>query len=163
VIAVLVVISAEAQVMRTAAMTRGALFVMLATAAPILLRVAAERFEVRERAAERAGKYLSLRDRSKPADRTRRVCPVQHMAGILTLEPEVLVLDEPTTFPGMPGQRALADLLCKLEQAKIPIMHNTQFALTVCARAVFHRNNVVADEVTVREIADRFSWEFSAG
>jgi cobalt/nickel transport system ATP-binding protein len=84
------------------------------------------------------------------------------IAGILTLEPEVLVLDEPTTFLDPPGQRALADLLRNLPQAKILITHDTQFALAVCTRAVFFRDGVVAGEGTVREIADRFSWESPA-
>ncbi len=81
------------------------------------------------------------------------------IAGILTLEPEVLVLDEPTTFLDPPGQSVLAKLLCNLPQAKILITHDTQFALAVCTRAVFFRDGAVAGEGTVREIADRFNWE----
>src|SRR5882724_11780339 len=80
------------------------------------------------------------------------------IAGILTLEPLVLVLDEPTTSLDPPGQRALASLLCNLPQAKIVITHDTQFALAVCTRAVFFEDGVVTGEGTVREIADRFRW-----
>ena len=80
------------------------------------------------------------------------------IAGILTLEPEVLVLDEPTTFLDPPGQRSLADLLRNLPQAKIVITHDTQFALAVCTRAVFFEDGVVRGEGTVREVADRFRW-----
>jgi cobalt/nickel transport system ATP-binding protein len=82
------------------------------------------------------------------------------IAGILALEPEVLVLDEPTTFLDPPGQRALADLLRNLTQAKILITHDTRFALATCTRAVFFQNGMVAAEGTVRNIADRFGWEF---
>src|ERR1019366_950698 len=43
------------------------------------------------------------------------------IAGILAVEPDILVLDEPTTFLDPPGQRALAQLLSALPQAKILI------------------------------------------
>jgi len=82
------------------------------------------------------------------------------IAGILALEPEILVLDEPTTFLDPPGQRALAELLRNLPQAKILITHDTPFALATCTRAVFFREGVVEAEGTVRSIADRFGWEF---
>ena len=82
------------------------------------------------------------------------------IAGILALEPEILVLDEPTTFLDPPGQRALAELLRHLPQAKILITHDTPFALATCTRAVFFRDGEVEAEGTVRNIADRFGWEF---
>jgi len=82
------------------------------------------------------------------------------IAGILALEPEILVLDEPTTFLDPPGQRALAELLRNLPQAKILITHDTPFAFATCTRAVFFRDGVVEAEGTVRSIADRFGWEF---
>jgi cobalt/nickel transport system ATP-binding protein len=80
------------------------------------------------------------------------------IAGILALEPEVLVLDEPTTFLDPPGQRALADLLRNLPQAKILITHDTQFALATCTRGVFFRDGAIAGEDSVGNIADRFGW-----
>jgi cobalt/nickel transport system ATP-binding protein len=83
------------------------------------------------------------------------------IAGILALEPEILVLDEPTTFLDPPGQRALADLLRNLPQAKILITHDMPFALAMCSRAVFFQNGTVAAEGPVRQIVDRFSWQFT--
>ena len=84
------------------------------------------------------------------------------LAGILALEPDVLVLDEPTTFLDPPGQRALADLLRNLPQAKILITHDIPFARATCSRAVFFREGIVAWEGPVEEVATRFGWDFSA-
>ena len=83
------------------------------------------------------------------------------LAGILALEPDILVLDEPTTFLDPPGQRALADLLRNLPQAKILITHDIPFARATCSRAVFFRDGSVAAEGTVEAIAVRFEWSFS--
>jgi len=82
------------------------------------------------------------------------------LAGILVLQPEVLVLDEPTTFLDPPGQRALADLLRNLPQAKILITHDMPLARDICSRAVFFQNGLIAAEGTVDQVAARFGWQF---
>ena len=84
------------------------------------------------------------------------------IAGILAVDPEILVLDEPTTFLDPPGQRALAQLLAGLPQAKILITHDMPFAQATCTRAVFFQNGTIVAEGAVDEVARRFDWEFSA-
>jgi len=84
------------------------------------------------------------------------------LAGILALEPDVLVLDEPTTFLDPPGQRALAELLRNLPHAKIMITHDIPFARATCSRAVFFHEGCLVAEGTVEEVATRFGWDFSA-
>ena len=84
------------------------------------------------------------------------------IAGILAVEPEILVLDEPTTFLDPPGQRALAQLLSALPQAKILITHDMPFARALCSRAAFFRNGVIAEEGSVEEMARRHEWDFAA-
>ena len=74
------------------------------------------------------------------------------IAGILAVEPEILVLDEPTTFLDPPGQRALAQLLSALPQAKIVITHNMHFARALCSRAAFFHNGSIAAEGSVAQI-----------
>jgi cobalt/nickel transport system ATP-binding protein len=84
------------------------------------------------------------------------------LAGILVLQPEILVLDEPTTFLDPPGQHALASLLRNLPQAKILITHDIPFAHATCSRAVFFRDGVKAAEGSVDAMIARFGWEFTA-
>ena len=84
------------------------------------------------------------------------------LAGILALDPEVLVLDEPTTFLDPPGQRALSDLLRNLPQAKILITHDIPFAQATCSRAVFFHDGCAVAEGKVEEIAARFGWDPAA-
>lgn len=84
------------------------------------------------------------------------------IAGILAMDPEILVLDEPTTFLDPPGQRALAHLLSTLPQAKILITHDMPFARAMCSRAAFFRNGIIVEEGSVEQMAQRFEWDFTA-
>jgi len=84
------------------------------------------------------------------------------IAGVLAMDPEILVLDEPTTFLDPPAQRSLAAWLCQLPQAKLIVTHNIRFASAICKRAVFFREGQIVGEGTVPEIADRFGWDVSA-
>jgi cobalt/nickel transport system ATP-binding protein len=81
------------------------------------------------------------------------------IAGVLAMEPEVLVLDEPTTFLDPPTERALAQLLSLLPQSKLLVTHNIPFAAAICNRAVFLEQGRITAEGTVREIGTRFEWE----
>ena len=80
------------------------------------------------------------------------------IAGILAMEPEILILDEPTTFLDPPGQHALIELLAALPQSKILITHDIDFAAALADRAVFFEKGTVAGEGTVREMVRRFGW-----
>jgi cobalt/nickel transport system ATP-binding protein len=84
------------------------------------------------------------------------------IAGVLAMEPEILVLDEPTTFLDPPAQRSLAAWLSQLPQAKLIVTHNVRFAAAICSRAVFFREGRIVAGGPVPEIADRFGWDFSA-
>jgi cobalt/nickel transport system ATP-binding protein len=98
-------------------------------------------------AAQKAPYHLSAGEKKRVA-----------IAGILAMEPEILILDEPTTFLDPPGQRALADLLGNLPQAKILVTHDVEFAAALAERAVFFQKGIIAGEGTVHEIVRQFDW-----
>jgi energy-coupling factor transporter ATP-binding protein EcfA2 len=98
-------------------------------------------------AAARAPYHLSAGEKKRVA-----------IAGVLAMTPEILVLDEPTTFLDPPGRRALAGLLRHLPQAKVLVTHDVAFAAAVCDRALFFERGRIAGEGTVHELATRFDW-----
>jgi cobalt/nickel transport system ATP-binding protein len=81
------------------------------------------------------------------------------IAGVLAMEPAILVLDEPTTFLDPPAQRALISLLDGLPQAKILITHDMSFARQLCTRAVFFEKGKIVGEGKVEELVGRFGWD----
>jgi cobalt/nickel transport system ATP-binding protein len=83
------------------------------------------------------------------------------IAGVLVMEPEILILDEPTTFLDPPGHTALAELLSQLHQSKILITHDTRLASALCHRAVFFEKGQIAAEGPVDAIVARFGWDVS--
>ncbi len=80
------------------------------------------------------------------------------LAGVLAMEPKILVFDEPTTSLDPPAQRGLVRLLEDLPQAKILVTHDIGFASALATRAVFFDRGRVAGEGTVAEIVERFHW-----
>jgi cobalt/nickel transport system ATP-binding protein len=81
------------------------------------------------------------------------------IAGILAMSPEILVLDEPTTFLDPPGQNALLELLDELPQAKILVTHDVDCARALASRAIFFDKGKIAGEGSVEELVARFHWD----
>jgi cobalt/nickel transport system ATP-binding protein len=81
------------------------------------------------------------------------------IAGVLAMQPEVLVLDEPTTFLDPPGRRELIHTLNSLPQAKIIVTHDVPFAHATCTRAVFFEKGRIAGAGSVDEVSRTFDWE----
>src|ERR1700730_11602243 len=84
------------------------------------------------------------------------------IAGILAMRPEILVLDEPTTFLDPPGQNALLELLARLPQAKILVTHDVDCARVLANRAVFFEKGRITGEGSVEEVIARFNWDRTA-
>jgi cobalt/nickel transport system ATP-binding protein len=80
------------------------------------------------------------------------------IAGVLAMNPQVLVLDEPTTYLDPPGQRDLVSVLRELPQAKILVTHDLRFAEALGARAVFFDHGKVAGSGPVVDVAEKFNW-----
>jgi cobalt/nickel transport system ATP-binding protein len=98
--------------------------------------------------AERAPYHLS-------AGEKRRVA----LAGVLAMSPEVVILDEPTTFLDPPALRDLIALLAGLPQAKILITHDIPFAKALAGRACFFEKGRIVAEGKTHDIVRQFRWE----
>ncbi len=85
------------------------------------------------------------------------------LAGVLVMKPEILILDEPTTYLDPPGQRELIHLLKELPQAKILVTHDSLFAQALAQRALFLEKGHLAGEGTVDDMMNRFDWANRAG
>jgi cobalt/nickel transport system ATP-binding protein len=81
------------------------------------------------------------------------------IAGVLAMQPDILVLDEPTTFLDPPGQRALTDLLRSLPQSKLVVTHDVEFARSLATRAVFFERGRIAGNGPANRIIEQFHWD----
>ena len=81
------------------------------------------------------------------------------IAGVLAMAPDILVLDEPTTYLDPPGQRELLALLRQLPQAKLIVTHDMQFARAIASRAVFFDRGKIAAVGSVDDLVNRFHWK----
>jgi len=87
--------------------------------------------------------HLSSRPPYKLSGGEKRVVT---LATVLTMRPEVLILDEPTTGLDPKARRNLMGLLQELPQTKIIATHDMDMALEICDRViVMHQGEIVAD------------------
>lgn len=84
------------------------------------------------------------------------------IAGILSMRPEILVLDEPTTFLDPPGQASFLRFLDTLPQSKILVTHDVEIARAMAHRAVFFDKGRIIGEGPVDQVVARFQWDRSA-
>jgi cobalt/nickel transport system ATP-binding protein len=121
---------------------------------PANLGVRGEELEIRVKAAlaavgmdgfeDRAPHHLSFGQR-------RRVA----VATVLAMEPEILVLDEPSSNLDPAGRRELAQILLGLDITILMVTHDLPYALELCPRSVVMNSGViVADGRTVEVLSD---------
>ena len=97
-----------------------------------------------EAAADRAPHQLSMGER-------RRVA----IAGVLAMEPRLLVLDEPSANLDPRARRDLLDLLAALDRTLLVVTHDLPFAVELCERAVIlSGGRIVADGPCDAMLAD---------
>ncbi|MEU6844477.1 ABC transporter ATP-binding protein [Streptomyces sp. NPDC046716] len=97
----------------------------------------------------RVRKALSLVGMEEYADRPphhlsfgqrRRVA----VATVLAMEPEILVLDEPSSNLDPASRRELADILRSLDVTVLMVTHDLPYALELCPRALILSDGVIA-------------------
>jgi cobalt/nickel transport system ATP-binding protein len=77
------------------------------------------------------------------------------VATVLAMEPEVLVLDEPTSNLDPASRRELAEVLDSLEVTMLVVTHDLPYALELCERSVvLSSGTVVADGPTADVLGD---------
>ncbi|MGH8932769.1 MAG: energy-coupling factor ABC transporter ATP-binding protein [Egibacteraceae bacterium] len=68
------------------------------------------------------------------------------IAAVLSMDPEILVLDEPSSNLDPRSRREFGEILAKLEQTMLLVTHDLPYALGLCDRAVIiDRGRIVAD------------------
>jgi cobalt/nickel transport system ATP-binding protein len=78
------------------------------------------------------------------------------VATVLAMEPEILVLDEPSSNLDPAARRELADILRSLDLTVLMVTHDLPYALELCGRALILTDGVVvADGPTGDLLADR--------
>jgi cobalt/nickel transport system ATP-binding protein len=93
---------------------------------------------------DRAPHHLSFGQR-------RRVA----VATVLAMEPEILVLDEPSSNLDPAGRRELAEILLDLDITMLMVTHDLPYALELCPRAVvIDEGLIVGDGSTVDILCD---------
>jgi cobalt/nickel transport system ATP-binding protein len=77
------------------------------------------------------------------------------LAGVLAMQPEVLLLDEPSMFLDPRGRRELIRLMNQLTVTKLIAAHDLEMVLQTCTRAVLlDRGQIVADGPVREVLAD---------
>ncbi|PRH80983.1 cobalt ABC transporter ATP-binding protein [Streptomyces solincola] len=108
------------------------------------VRTALERVGMAE-FADRPPHHLSFGQR-------RRVA----VATVLVMEPEILVLDEPSSNLDPASRRELADIVRSLDVTVLMVTHDLPYALELCPRAVvLSEGAIAADAPTGKLLADR--------
>ncbi|KRF17674.1 cobalt ABC transporter ATP-binding protein [Nocardioides sp. Soil797] len=74
------------------------------------------------------------------------------VATVLAMEPEILVLDEPSSNLDPASRRELADILRSLDVTVLMVTHDLPYALELCSRSVVLQDGVVAADGATYDI-----------
>jgi cobalt/nickel transport system ATP-binding protein len=108
--------------------------------------LALKRFGI-ESLARRAPHQLSTGEKQRVA-----------LAGLTVLDPEILILDEPTAALDPRGIKILLEMMGSLPQTKLVISHDVKFSTAIAQRAVFFEGGKIVGEGPVQEISEQFNW-----
>jgi cobalt/nickel transport system ATP-binding protein len=77
------------------------------------------------------------------------------IATVLAMDPEILVLDEPSSNLDPAGRREIAEILTSLDLTMLMVTHDLPYALELCERAlVMNEGSIVADGPTREILSD---------
>ncbi|MFG2759318.1 energy-coupling factor ABC transporter ATP-binding protein [Streptomyces wuyuanensis] len=74
------------------------------------------------------------------------------VATVLAMEPEILVLDEPSSNLDPASRRELADILRSLDVTVLMVTHDLPYALELCPRSVILSEGVIAADGRTRDL-----------
>ncbi|MFF4017989.1 energy-coupling factor ABC transporter ATP-binding protein [Streptomyces sp. NPDC001843] len=74
------------------------------------------------------------------------------VATVLAMEPEILVLDEPSSNLDPASRRELADILRSLDVTVLMVTHDLPYALELCPRSLILSNGVIAADGPTGEL-----------
>ncbi|MFH8985049.1 energy-coupling factor ABC transporter ATP-binding protein [Streptomyces varsoviensis] len=74
------------------------------------------------------------------------------VATVLAMEPEILVLDEPSSNLDPASRRELADIVRSLDVTVLMVTHDLPYALELCPRAAVLSDGVIAADGTTQEL-----------
>ena len=74
------------------------------------------------------------------------------VATVLAMEPEVLVLDEPSSNLDPASRRELADIIRSLDVTVLMVTHDLPYAYELCPRSVVLSDGVVVADGTTRDV-----------
>ncbi len=74
------------------------------------------------------------------------------VATVLAMEPEILVLDEPSSNLDPASRRELADILRSLDVTVLMVTHDLPYALELCPRALILSDGVIAADGPTAEL-----------
>ncbi len=74
------------------------------------------------------------------------------VATVLAMDPEILVLDEPSSNLDPASRRELADILRALDVTVLMVTHDLPYALELCPRALILSDGVIAADGRTGEL-----------
>ncbi|MDE5979932.1 MAG: energy-coupling factor ABC transporter ATP-binding protein, partial [Muribaculaceae bacterium] len=119
---------------------------------PQMMKLPEEEVDRRVREALEAigASHLIERPTTRLSGGERRMVAI---ATVLSMEPSILVLDEPTSYLDLRGRITLANLLRKLPHAMLLATHNLDLARDICPRSILlDHGSVVFDGPTADAI-----------
>ncbi len=91
--------------------------------------------------AERPPHHLSFGQKKRAA-----------IAAVLSMQPDLLVLDEPSSNLDPAARRSLAELLLSIEATRLVVTHDLAYALQTCRRAVIMHSGCITADGSADEI-----------